>query len=103
MNISVRQQGGKARVVLKGRFDFSSRHDFREACDDALSGSPDTDVVVDLRDLDYLDSAALGMLLLLNDRGRAAGKTISLAARPGVVCDVLRVAKFDALFAFDVQ
>jgi len=103
MNISVRQQDGKAEVVLKGRFDSSCGHDFRRACDTALSGGPEVDIVVDLRGLDYVDSAALGMFLLLNDRGRAAGKTISLAARPGVVCDVLRVAKFDALFAFDVQ
>jgi len=37
-------------------------------------------------------------LLLLSDKSKAAGKLVSLAARPGIVSDVLHVARFDKLF-----
>jgi anti-anti-sigma factor len=98
MNIKVNIDSGKARLAMSGRFDFSSRADFKRACEDAFGGAAVAEVVVDVRDLEYLDSSALGMLLLLNDKGKAAGKAVSLTAKPGLVCDVLRVASFDKLF-----
>jgi len=101
MNISVENHQGRARVALRGRFDFSCRLGFKQACEDAFADAAVAEVVVDMCDLEYLDSAALGMLLLLNDKSKALGKPVSLAARPGLVCDVLRVAKFDKLFALD--
>jgi len=98
MNIDIHHQGGEARLVLKGRFDFSCRHVFKQACDDAITKPEVSALLVDLSDLEYLDSAALGMLLLLSDKSKAAGKLVSLAARPGIVSDVLHVARFDKLF-----
>ena len=50
-------------------------------------------------EVEYLDSSALGMLLLLRDKGKAMGKQVSLANCGGTVRDVLRVANFDKLFA----
>lgn len=99
MNVNVNQENGKARLALKGRFDFTCHRGFKQAYEDAFAGQGVSEVVVDMREVEYLDSSALGMLLLLRDKGKAMGKPVSLANCAGTVRDVLRVANFDKLFA----
>lgn len=98
MNVIVNQENGKARLALKGRFDFTCHRGFKQAYEDAFAGADVAEVVVDMGEVDYLDSSALGMLLLLRDKGKAMGKAVSLANCGGTVRDVLRVANFDKLF-----
>ncbi|MBL8376956.1 MAG: STAS domain-containing protein [Burkholderiales bacterium] len=98
MNVNVNQEQGRARVALKGRFDFTCHRGFKEAYEQALAAGGVSEVVVDLREVDYLDSSALGMLLLLRDKGKAQNKQVSLANCAGTVRDVLKVANFDKLF-----
>ena len=98
MNVSVNQENGRARLALKGRFDFTCHRGFKQAYEDAFSGGDTREVVVDMREVEYLDSSALGMLLLLRDKGKALSKPVSLANCAGSVRDVLRVANFDKLF-----
>ncbi len=98
MNVSVNQENGCARLALKGRFDFTCHRGFKQAYEDAFAGGDTKEVVVDLREVEYLDSSALGMLLLLRDKGKSMGKPVSLANCTGTVRDVLRVANFDKLF-----
>ncbi|MBL8384931.1 MAG: STAS domain-containing protein [Burkholderiales bacterium] len=98
MNINVNRKDGRASLTLKGRFDFTCHRGFKQAYEEAFSGNEVTEVVVDLREVDYLDSSALGMLLLLRDKGKSMGKQVSLANCAGTVRDVLRVANFDKLF-----
>jgi anti-anti-sigma factor len=98
MNVSVNQENGRARLSLKGKFDFTCHRGFKQAYEDAFAGGDVLEVVVDMREVEYLDSSALGMLLLLRDKGKAVGKPVSLANCNGTVRDVLRVANFDKLF-----
>ena len=86
---------------MEGRFDFGGRLDFGAACDSALAAADVREMVIDLRRVAYLDSAALGMLLLLRDKAVAVNKTVSLTNGPGVVGEVLRVARFDRLFTMN--
>ncbi|CAI3807682.1 hypothetical protein DBADOPDK_04665 [Pseudomonas sp. MM223] len=59
------QDGKKLTIKIKGRFDFGKHQEFRDAYE-RQPDRPDS-VVVDLKDTTYLDSSALGMLLLLRD------------------------------------
>ncbi|PNB40594.1 anti-anti-sigma factor [Pseudomonas sp. FW305-17] len=59
------QEGKKLTIKVKGRFDFGKHQEFRDAYE-RRQPRPDS-VVVDLKDTTYLDSSALGMLLLLRD------------------------------------
>lgn len=65
----VSPDGKKLTIVIKGRFDFSSHQLFRDAYE-RFYKAPDT-YIVDLKDTTYLDSSALGMLLLLRDHAGA--------------------------------
>jgi anti-anti-sigma factor len=88
--------GTQATISIPGRFDFSIHREFREAYSQHDPGR--VKFIVDLSQTDYLDSSALGMLLLLRkfSGGDSAGVTIRNAREP--VDKILRVANFDKLF-----
>lgn len=98
MDVNVRQIDGQARLELRGRFDFTSHRSFKQACDTAFSAESTKELVIDMQAVDYLDSSALGMLLLLRDKCRAASRPVSLVNCGGTVREVLKIANFDKLF-----
>lgn len=99
MQANVSSANGRSIIKLQGRFDFNAHRDFREAVDQALADSATSEVSVDLGEVDYLDSSALGMLLMLRDKAKGAGKSVSLANGRGAVRQVLDIANFGKLFA----
>lgn len=98
IQIKATKEGGKSRVALTGRFDFNSHREFRSAYEPALTDSAIREVEIDLGAVDYLDSSALGMLLLLREKTAEAQKSLALANCRGVVKQVLDVANFSKLF-----
>ena len=58
---STSADGAILTVQIKGKFDFNLVQSFRQAYAD-LNDNIDK-VVIDLRETDYMDSSALGMLL----------------------------------------
>ena len=99
MQVSVVSADGRSVIRLLGRFDFNSHREFREAVDQALGAEDSSEVAVDLGAVEYLDSSALGMLLMLRDKAHNAGKSVSLANCRGAVRQVLDIANFGKLFS----
>lgn len=98
MQIDVHTTEGTARVALRGRFDFHCHREFRSACDGALGQPGASGLEIDFSGVDYLDSSALGMLLLVRERAQGAQRAVRLANCRGIVADVLKVANFGKLF-----
>ena len=98
MKATVATDTGLIAIQLSGRFDFNAHREFREAVEQALSHQGLKEVQVDLAAVDYLDSSALGMLLMLRDKARGAGKNVSLAHCSGAVKQVIEIANFSKLF-----
>jgi anti-anti-sigma factor len=90
----------RAQIRLQGRFDFNAHREFREAIDTVLSG-PATLVVVDFAGVEYLDSSALGMLLMLRDRAKSATREVTLTGCRGAVKQILDIANFGKLFKIE--
>ncbi len=85
-----------ATLKVGEKFDFDCHKEFRASCN-ALDKSIKK-VVVDLGQTEYMDSSALGMLLLLRDEGVKAGFEISLVnCKPGVR-RILDIANFSRFF-----
>lgn len=82
-------------VTLDGRFDFMCHADFRKSFADAPKG---TNFVVDLGKVTYMDSAALGMLLLLRERVSGDPTRVELRNAQGQPREVLNVANFGQIF-----
>ena len=84
-------------VVIKvnGRFDFSLHRVFR----DAYRPHPgDLRYCVDLSNADYLDSSALGMLLLLREHAGGDKGHVRLKVVSKEILQLLSIARFDQLF-----
>lgn len=99
MQTNVMTTDGRAVVKLQGRFDFNSHREFRECMDGVLLQAGVREIVVDLEGVEYLDSSALGMLLMLRDKARGSSKEVVLANCKGAVKQVLDIANFGKLFA----
>lgn len=98
MRIHETSEGNVSRLALEGRFDFHSHRDFRVAYDAILARPTIHELEVDFGAVDYLDSSALGMLLLLREKADASGKKVVLANLTGAVKQVLEIANFGKLF-----
>jgi anti-anti-sigma factor len=98
MDARLTLQSGIAVIQLEGRFDFSAYRDFRTCYEAALAEPNLREIAVDLERVEYLDSSALGMLLLLKDYADARGVSMALANCRGIVREILDVASFGAMF-----
>ena len=88
----------QARNQVAGRVYFNSHRECRVAVDRARRIPGTSEVAVDLCNVAYLDSSALGMLLMLRDKAKTSGKTVCLANAKGSVRQVLDIANFGKLF-----
>jgi anti-anti-sigma factor len=98
MHITSKEDAERLVLKLSGRFDFHSHRDFRTAYEQALESGRVRIVEINFDGVDYLDSSALGMLLLLREKADAGGKHIELSGLKGTVKQVLDVANFGKLF-----
>jgi HptB-dependent secretion and biofilm anti anti-sigma factor len=99
MNTNILINNGKAVVKLHGRFDFSAHREFRESCNSCLDAAHVREIELDMGGVEYLDSSALGMLLMLKERADAAAKRICLSDCRGTVKQVLDIANFGRIFS----
>lgn len=99
LSTSTSADGQTFTIEIKGKFDFNFVQDFRNAYSN-IEGSLDT-VIVDLRETDYMDSSALGMLL--NMQKSLAGKVNKIKisnCRPQIK-KILQISRFDKKFDID--
>lgn len=91
------EDDGKKRVIkIQGRFNFSTHLDFRNAyCNVNDAGKK---FVLDFKDVTYLDSAALGMMLLLREHAEKCTGTVEIRRVNDDVKRVLMISNFDSLF-----
>lgn len=97
MNISTQVINDIVRIKLEGKFSFEDHKIFREAYKKHLEGGCRT-LEIDFDKVDYLDSSALGMLLLVREAAGNAGKSVELINCKGVVKQILDIANFQRLF-----
>lgn len=86
--------GQKLTISVKGRFDFAKHQEFRESYEQRELA----EVIVDLKEATYLDSSALGMLLLLRDHAGGENSHIRVVNSSTDVKKILAISNFDKLF-----
>jgi anti-anti-sigma factor len=93
---TVSPDGNQVTIYIQGRFDFSSHQDFRSAYE-KLTKVP-SQYRVDLQGTTYLDSSALGMLLLLRDYAGGEQSQIHVVNCSPDVKKILLISNFEQLF-----
>ncbi len=87
-------------LMLRDQLTFADREVFDTVIDKLLARKRRM-VAVDLSQLDYMDSAGLGMLLTLRDRAERADATVLLRRPRSEVRELLVLACFDTLFTIE--
>jgi anti-anti-sigma factor len=94
---TVSDGGKKVVIAVSGKFDFQLYDEFRSSYVDTQGAG--VQYVVDLAGTDYLDSSALGMLLLLREHAGGEGSKIEITNSSSDVKKILDVANFGKLFS----
>lgn len=97
ISVSVSKDNRIATIRIKGRFDFSLHNEFRKAYKDlAIKGG---EFVIDLSATEYLDSSALGMMLLLKEHADETSCKVKIRNANDEILEILQIASFDKLFS----
>ena len=99
VSTNVVDEGKQLVISIKERFDFSLHQEFRDAyshCD-----RPDTTYILDLSQTDYMDSSALGMILLLKDHVEMNASQLIISKPSETVNKILEIAQFHRLMTIE--
>jgi len=98
MTINVNIHDKVGRIEMSGRFDFQVHREFKDAYTKLTDNVAVNEIELEMSKVDYLDSSALGMLMLLNQRCKTASKALALLNTSAAVTQIFEVANFDKIF-----
>ncbi len=96
VNVELKNDASELNIKISGRFDFGVHQELRKATDKISSAVKR--VIIDLRSTDYVDSSALGMLLVLRDKIGSDKQNVQIINANAEVKKILEIASFDKLF-----
>jgi anti-anti-sigma factor len=98
MDIPVQLEADKAKITLPHAFDIAAQGDFRQAYSGVLKNAAVKAIEIDFNAVGYIDSSALGSLLLLRQRAEDAVKNITFMHCQPEVMKTLTMANFHRIF-----
>ncbi|MEX2273278.1 MAG: STAS domain-containing protein [Vicinamibacterales bacterium] len=98
MQIDEQRDGTQATLVLSGRLTVNDSPGTLKDAATALAGDGVTDVVFDLADVRYIDSACIGEFIASQITLGRRGARLRLANVPGRIMELLKLAGLDGIF-----
>ncbi|MDN4172638.1 STAS domain-containing protein [Nocardioides sp. SOB77] len=98
LSLHVDHVGDVAVVVARGEIDLATVGGFRTVLNDLMVDGH-VDVVVDLSDVPFVDSSALGALVAAHRRARGLGGALSVAGIQAPVARILELTGLDRVLA----
>ena len=93
------EDGKVLTIQVSGRFDYPNHQKFRSIY--RQSDGTGMSYRVELGDAKYIDSSALGMLLLLKEHATAHNSEVVLVKPAGGIKEILSLSKFDDVFRIE--
>jgi HptB-dependent secretion and biofilm anti anti-sigma factor len=97
MPTSLEVNGNEGRIILNGVFDFSVQNDVREIINETLGREEIKNIIVDMAGVSFMDSSAIGLLLLLNDKAQADGKSVKVINCRDTIREIFSIGGFDSI------
>ncbi len=97
MIYTLKSAGPKIEVDMKGRLTFADYSSFREITQ-IVTDNKSKCCLFDLTELEFIDSAGLGMLLIARDKLQSVNGNVILKGAQGQVKKMLDLGRFDSLF-----
>jgi anti-anti-sigma factor len=95
-NVIAKRSGNTVTIRITGHFGFPVYRQFRDVYD---QDPPGMSYRIDLQGAEYMDSSALGMLLVLREYAGGEQAKIEIANCNPEVQKILQIAHFDRLFS----
>lgn len=92
-------QGRHVRVAVKGDLDLKTAEPLRDALDKLVDRYRDKNLVLDLTEVEFVDSSGLGVILGRYRRLSSQGRQISLTGVKPSVRAVLELAGVDSIIS----
>jgi len=96
----VSNDGKRVVITISGRFDYKISQEFRDTYRQ-IPGQDGVEYYVNLSEASYMDSSALGMLLLLREHAKCRGGSVFIDRPSEQVNSILKVANFEQLFTIN--
>ncbi|MBF0125415.1 MAG: STAS domain-containing protein [Magnetococcales bacterium] len=98
--ITVNRNDKEVSISIKGRFNFEMHSQFRTAYQSEIDPAARSNrkFIIDLSGTEYIDSSALGMLLLLREEAGANEANIEIVNTRPEIRKILETANFQRLF-----
>jgi len=95
IHISKSENNDTVTISIRDRFDFNAHKEFRAS----YRKHPDiSNYVINMQEVNYMDSSALGMMLLLREHAlKHSGKVIIANCNTNIK-KILEIANFERLF-----
>lgn len=100
MEVFSHEEGDVRAFSLKGRLEFGDYPD-ASLVTEAFESSKINQVVIDLSELVFMDSAGVGLLIGLNKAAEERGTRMTLRGATGAVKELIDLFQLDTVF--DVQ
>lgn len=89
-------------ISLPDRFDFGYNKAFSEQYRTIFASTTKiSKIVLDFQRVIYLDSSALGMMVLLQKKAKERNITTSIRGAKNAAEDILKIANFQKLYSFE--
>ena len=98
MSISknISPDGSHLTISIQGRCDFNIYKDFRDAYEGCIDSIKK--FTINMAQTEYLDSSALGMLLVLREQAGADNSDIEIVGANSEINKILNISNFDRMF-----
>ncbi len=94
--LSREDRDGLAVLTVSGDIDVDTAWRLREELTTLLAGQ---DVVVEMSEVEFLDSTGLGVLVAGYRQARSSGHQMAIAGAPQRVLDILELTRLTTIFA----
>jgi anti-sigma B factor antagonist len=94
LTIETRYERGLAHIVLAGEFDLAGIQKFEAELSKVEATAPAV-LLIDLSDLDFMDSSGLRALVMADQRAKSAGRRLAIVPGPPAVRRVFEITQLD--------
>ena len=99
LELECHADAGGPRIALRGELDIATAPRLQEAIDDALAAAP-ARLVLDLRELSFLDSSGLRLFIVLAGRAEREGFELALVRPAPPTLSVFRITRAEENLPF---
>jgi anti-sigma B factor antagonist len=93
-NVTIERRESEVHLVLSGELDISTAQRLEDDLARVEAERPDT-IVLDLRELSFMDSTGLRLLILADQRAKEDGRRLAIGRGNEMIQRVLRLTRLD--------